>query len=64
MDVVVEPSHFISFYFFFLWPPPQQMEDPGLGVESQAYAATTTATPDPSRSCDRHLPQLVATSDP
>ena len=39
------------FFFVFLWPHPQYLEVPGLGVESELHLlayATATGTPDPS----------------
>ena len=50
-----------------LGPHLQHMEVPRLRVESELQLlvyATATAPPDPSRVCDLHTPQLMATPDP
>jgi len=59
-----------SFYFFlFKAAPVVYMEVPGLGGQSRAIAAvytTTTATPDPSSTCDLgcSLPQRQILNPP
>ena len=52
------PAHYrLFFFFFFLWPHPQHMEVPRLGVELELQllaCITATATPDLSHIWDLH----------